>query len=95
MPQAMYLLSPINDRSSTLPDGSCTCQICSLLGNKTPKSAQPNVVGIRMTNGPVSLWRTDPLLCYSLSDSVEHDVLTIGNLVYSLHSGWQSHNPAE
>ena len=91
----MYLLSPINDWSSTRLDGSCTCQICSLLGNKTPKPAQPNVVGMKTPNGPVSLWRTDPLLYYSLSDSVEHDALAIGNLVHILHSRCQSHNPAE
>ena len=96
MPQTiMYLLSPINDWSSTRPDGSCTCHICSLLGNKTPKTAQPNVVGMRTPNGPVSLWRADPLFCYSLSDSVEHDVLTIGNLVCILHSKSQSPNPTE
>lgn len=42
---------PINDWSPTHPDGSCICQICSLLGNKTPKPAQPNVAGMRTLNG--------------------------------------------
>ena len=66
----MYLLSPINDWSSTRLDGSCTCQICSLLGNKTPKPAQPNVVGMRTPTGPMrSLLRAGSLLCYSLSNS--------------------------
>ena len=47
-----------------------TCQICSLLGNKTPKPAQPNVVEMRTPTGPMrSLLRAGSLLCYSLSNS--------------------------
>ena len=71
-----------------------TCQICSLLGNKTPKPAQPNVVRMRTPSGPVrSLLREGSLLCYSLSNSVEHWVMTIGNLVLIVYSRWQSPNP--
>ena len=77
------------------PNDSCNLSDMFTSRKQTPKPAQPNVVGMKTPNGPVSLWRTDPLLYYSLSDSVEHDALAIGNLVHILHSRCQSHNPAE